>query len=48
LGEITFVSGAREGQKSRTVRQLLWAREVEIADGRRGKLKVHCVIAREV
>ncbi|MDT4844556.1 IS4 family transposase ISAzo5 [compost metagenome] len=48
LGEITFVSGAREGQKSRTVRQQLWAREVEISDGSRGKIKVHCVIAREV
>ncbi|MBC8726731.1 IS4 family transposase, partial [Paraburkholderia sp. 31.1] len=48
LGEITFVTGARETQKSRTVRQQLWAREVEIADGERGKIKVHCVIAREV
>ncbi|WP_206955976.1 IS4 family transposase [Trinickia acidisoli] len=48
LGEISFVTGARENQKSRTVRQQLWAREVEIADGQRGKLKVHCVVAREV
>lgn len=48
LGEITFVTGARENQKSRTVRQQLWAREVEIAHGRRGKIKVHCVVAREV
>jgi hypothetical protein len=36
LGEITFVTGARETQKSRPVRQQLWAREVEIADGRQG------------
>ncbi|WP_429361853.1 IS4 family transposase [Paraburkholderia sp. MM5496-R1] len=48
LGEITFMTGARETQKSRTVRQQLWAREVEIVDGERGKLKVHCVIARDV
>lgn len=48
LGEIEFVTGAREHQKSRAVRQQLWAREVEIADGKRGKIKIHCVIAREV
>ncbi|KVC78962.1 transposase [Burkholderia ubonensis] len=48
LGQIRFVTGARKHQKSRAVRQQLWAREVEIADGKRGKIKTHCVIAREV
>ncbi|WP_232444632.1 IS4 family transposase, partial [Burkholderia ubonensis] len=41
LGEIRFATGAREHQKSRAVRQQLWAREVEIADGKRGKIKIH-------
>jgi hypothetical protein len=48
LGEITFVTGARANQKSRTVRQQLWARSVEIADGKQDKVTVTCIVAREV
>lgn len=48
LGEITFAIGSRENQKGRTVRQQLWAREVEIKDGAKGRISVTCVVAREV
>lgn len=48
VGEITFTTGSRENQKGRTVRQQLWAREVEIADGKKGRIGVTCVVAREV
>lgn len=39
---------AREDQKARPVRQQLWARQVEITDGKGGRLSVTCVVAREV
>ena len=48
LGEITFAIGSRENQKGRTVRQQLWACEVEINDGAKGRICVTCVVAREV
>lgn len=48
MGEIEFMVGARENRKARSVRQQLWAREVEIDDGKRGRLRVTCLIAREV
>lgn len=49
LGEITFTLGAREKQKARTVRQQLWVRSVEIADGSKaGRIRVTCVVAREI
>lgn len=48
IGEIEFMLGARENRKARSVRQQLWAREVEISDGKRGRLTVTCLIAREV
>lgn len=48
LGEITFAIGSRENQKGRTVRQQLWASEVEIKDGAKGRITVTCVVAREV
>ena len=48
LGEITFTIGSRENQKGRTVRQQLWACEVEIKDGAKGRISVTCVVAREV
>lgn len=48
LGEITFAIGSRENQKGRTVRQQLWASEVEIKDGQQGRITVTCVVAREV
>ena len=48
LGEITFTMPARGTQKSRSVRQQLWARAVEISDGKRGRIKATCIVAREV
>lgn len=48
LGEIEFTLGAREHRPARKVRQQLWARRVEISDGKRGRLNVTCVVAREV
>ena len=48
LGEISFTLPARDDQKARSVRQQLWARTVEIADGKTGRLSVTCVVAREV
>lgn len=48
LGEITFAIGSRENQKGRPVRQQLWACEVEIKDGAKGRISVTCVVAREV
>jgi hypothetical protein len=48
LGEITFTLPARDEQKARPVRQQLWARQAQIADGQGGLLDVTCVIAREV
>lgn len=49
LGEITFTLGGREKQKARTVRQQLWVRSVEIADGSKaGRIRVTCVVAREI
>lgn len=48
LGEIEFTLGAREHRPARKVRQQLWARRVNIGDGKRGQLTVTCVVAREV
>ncbi|PWF47965.1 IS4 family transposase [Massilia glaciei] len=48
LGEITFRMGAREEQKARTVRQQVWARTVEISDGKSGRIIATCVVAREI
>jgi hypothetical protein len=48
LGEITFTMPARGTQKSRSVRQQLWARAVEIADGKHGRINATCIVAREV
>ncbi|HEX9171481.1 MAG TPA: hypothetical protein VF861_02365, partial [Telluria sp.] len=45
LGEITFAIGSRENQKGRTVCQQLWAREVTIKDGDKGRITVTCVVA---
>lgn len=47
LGEITFTIPARGTQKARTVRQQLWARTVEISDGKAGRITATCVVARE-
>jgi hypothetical protein len=48
LGEITFTMPARGTQKARSVRQQLWARAVEIADGKAGKVMATCIVAREI
>jgi hypothetical protein len=48
LGEISFVMGPRDKEKGRTVKQQLWARTVAISDGKRGRLTVTCVVAREI
>jgi hypothetical protein len=48
LGAIEFTLGARAHRPARKVRQQLWARRVEISDGKRGRLNVTCVVAREV
>jgi hypothetical protein len=48
LGEIAFTVPAREKQKARTVRQQLWARTVEISDGKAGRVTATCVVAREI
>lgn len=48
LGEINFVMAGRGKQKAREVHQQLWARRVLLRDGKRGKVEVTCVIAREV
>jgi len=48
LGEMAFTISSRENQTGRTVRQQLWARQVDIPDGRAGRISVTCVIAREV
>jgi IS4 transposase len=39
---------ARGTQKARSVRQQLWARAVEIADGKAGKVMATCIVAREI
>lgn len=36
------------GKRQQAVRQRLWAREVEIKDGDKGRITVTCVVAREV
>lgn len=49
LGEIAFTMPGREKQKARTVRQQLWARAVDIADGSKaGRIAATCVLAREM
>jgi Transposase Tn5 dimerisation domain/Transposase DNA-binding len=48
LGEITFTIPAREKQKARCVRQQLWARTVEISDGKDARVTATCVVAREM
>lgn len=48
LGEINFTMAARDTQTARTVRQQLWARSVEISDGKAGRITATCIVAREV
>jgi IS4 transposase len=39
---------SRHGVKERLVRQQLWARRVELADGKGSAVTVTCIVAREV
>ena len=48
LGEIVFTMASREGQKSRQVRQQLWARRLEIPVGKTATVAVTCLVACEV
>lgn len=48
LGEIAFTMPTRGTQKARPVRQQLWARAVEIADGKGGRIGATCIVAREI
>jgi hypothetical protein len=48
LGEVAFTMPTRGTPKARPVRQQLWARPVEIADGKRGRIGATCIVAREV
>ena len=48
LGEIEFTLGARKNRPTRKVRQQLWARRMEVGNGKGGRLSVTCVVAREV
>jgi hypothetical protein len=48
LGEISFVMEGRGKQKSRQVRQQIWAKRVLLRDGKRGKIEATCIVAREV
>jgi hypothetical protein len=45
---IAFTLPTCDTQKSRPVRQQLWPRVVEIADGKRGRLSVTAIVAREI
>ena len=48
LGEIEFALAARPGVKARTVRQQLWARQVELPAGKGKLVSATCIVAREV
>jgi len=48
LGEIEFLLPARGKEAARPVRQKLFARRVELSDGRGGRFSVTCVIAQEI
>ena len=48
LGEIAFTMPARGMQKARPVRQQLWARTVEIADGKRERISATCIVTRKI
>ena len=48
VGEITFAMAARHGVKARTVRQKLWARQVDLPAGKRKSVSATSLIAREI
>ena len=47
LGEVRFTLPSRPGSPARSVRQSVWARRVEISDGRGGRVEATCIVARE-
>ena len=47
LGELHFTIPSRVGQKSREVKQSIWAKRVVIRDGENEKLEITCVVAKE-
>ena len=47
LGEIRFTMPARPGSPARPVRQRVWAKREEIADGQGGRVEACCIVARE-
>jgi hypothetical protein len=47
LGEIEFTLAARPGSKARIVRQQLWARRVELKEGKGKTVEATCIVARE-
>jgi IS4 transposase len=48
LGEVCFTLPARYGERAREVRQQVWAKRIELSDGRRGRVAATCIVAREV
>jgi hypothetical protein len=48
LGEIEFMLPARGNQRARIVRQNIYAKQVTISNGKKGKLTVTCIIAKEI
>jgi Transposase Tn5 dimerisation domain/Transposase DNA-binding len=48
LGQIEFAMPARHGVKARTVRQLLWARRIELPAGKGKTVSATCIVAREI
>jgi hypothetical protein len=48
LGEIEFMLPARGNQRARMVRQNIYAKQVTISNGKKGKLTATCIIAKEI
>ena len=48
VGEIEFMLPSRHGQAARVVRQQLRARSIHLPDGHGGRLRVTCLIAKEM
>jgi hypothetical protein len=48
LGEVRFTLPARHGQQAREVRHQVWAKRIELSDGKRGRVSATCIVAREV
>jgi hypothetical protein len=48
LGEVRFTLPSRHGQQAREVRQQVWAKRIELSDGKRGRVAATCIVAREV